>query len=43
MVVFCGGGAKIPGLKEGIEKISNRKIQVLENPQFAVAFGAAIS
>ncbi len=42
-VVFCGGGAKIPGFKESIEKISNRKIHVLENPQFVIAFGAAIS
>lgn len=42
-IVFCGGGANIPGLKESIEKIINRKIRVLENPQFVVAFGAAIS
>ncbi|MCM8758848.1 MAG: acyl-CoA dehydratase activase [Candidatus Omnitrophica bacterium] len=42
-VVFCGGGANIPGLKESIEKISGRQIHILENPQFVVAFGAAIS
>lgn len=42
-VVFCGGGANIPGLKNCIEKISGREIQILENPQFVVAFGAAIS
>lgn len=42
-VIFCGGGAIIPGLKESIEKISNRQIQIPENPQFVVAFGAALS
>ncbi|MCX7705504.1 MAG: acyl-CoA dehydratase activase [bacterium] len=42
-IVFCGGGAIIPGLKECIEKVSQRNIQILPNPQFVVAFGAALS
>lgn len=41
-VVFCGGGANVPGLKESIEKISKRKIMQIENPQFVVAFGATL-
>ena len=43
LVVFCGGGAKIPALKKSIEEVLEREIIVLPEPQFVVAFGAAIS
>jgi len=42
-VVFCGGGANIPALKNSIEKISNRKLEIPEHPQFLVAFGSALT
>lgn len=42
-LMFCGGGAKSEALKIGLEKITNTSIQRLDNPQFAVAYGAAIS
>ena len=40
--VFCGGGAKSEALKQSIETLSGRKITVLPEPQFVVAFGAAL-
>ena len=43
LILFCGGGANIPALKIYIEKIIEREIIVLPNPQFVVAFGAALS
>jgi activator of 2-hydroxyglutaryl-CoA dehydratase len=42
-ILFCGGGAKSPALKAAIEKKSCRRLLVLENAQFVVAYGAAIS
>lgn len=42
-IVFCGGGAKIPALKSFLEKILEKEIIILPEPQFVVAFGAAIS
>ncbi|MCS7181349.1 MAG: acyl-CoA dehydratase activase, partial [bacterium] len=42
-IVFCGGGAKIPALKLSLEKILEKEIIVLPEPQFVVAFGAALS
>ncbi len=40
---FCGGGAKSGALKGAIEKAVERKITVLPEPQFTVAFGAALT
>ena len=42
LILFCGGGAKSGALKMSIENTMGRKIQVLDNPQFVVAYGAAI-
>ena len=42
-IVFCGGGAKSQALKTAVENTINTKILVLADPQFVVAFGAAIS
>ncbi|HOK56122.1 MAG TPA: acyl-CoA dehydratase activase [bacterium] len=43
LIVFCGGGAKITALKYSIEKVIEKEIIVLPEPQFVVAFGAAIT
>lgn len=42
-IFFCGGGAKSPALKDALIKIIGREIIVPENPQFIVAYGAALS
>lgn len=42
-ILFCGGGAKIPALKHYLEKILERDVIVLPEPQFVVAYGAAIT
>ncbi|MCM8820807.1 MAG: acyl-CoA dehydratase activase [Candidatus Omnitrophica bacterium] len=42
-IFFCGGGAKIPALKSYLEKTISRDIIVLPEPQFVVAYGAAIT
>jgi len=42
LTLLCGGGAKSSALKMSIENTMERKIQVLDNPQFVVAYGAAI-
>lgn len=41
-IYFCGGGAKNEALKRSIEKNLGMEISVLPNPQFVVAYGAAI-
>jgi len=41
-VFFCGGPAEIPGMKMAIEKISGRNIKIFDNPEFVVAYGAAL-
>lgn len=41
-IFFCGGGAKIPALKYSLEKILEREIILLPEPQFVVAYGAAM-
>jgi predicted CoA-substrate-specific enzyme activase len=41
-IVFCGGGAKSQALKYFLEESIGSKVFVLDNPQFVVAFGAAI-
>lgn len=43
LTLFCGGGAKSPALKQAIEKAIEREITVLPEPQFVVAYGAAIT
>jgi predicted CoA-substrate-specific enzyme activase len=43
LILFCGGGAIIPALKIYIEKVIEKELVVLPNPQFVVAFGAALS
>ncbi|MCM8777054.1 MAG: acyl-CoA dehydratase activase [Candidatus Omnitrophica bacterium] len=42
-ILFCGGGARIPALKYYLEKTMARDIIVLPEPQFVVAYGAAIT
>lgn len=41
-IVFTGGVALIPGMKNALSKILNHSISVAENPQMTGAFGAAI-
>ena len=41
-VVFTGGVALIPGMKNALSKVLNHSICVAENPQMTGAFGAAI-
>ncbi|MCX8083246.1 MAG: acyl-CoA dehydratase activase [bacterium] len=42
-LLFCGGGARIPALKHYLEKILERDVIVLPEPQFVVAYGAALT
>ena len=42
-LLFCGGAARSKALKIFLERTSGRTISVLDNPQFVVAFGAALS
>lgn len=42
-LLFCGGAARSKALKIFLEKTSGRTISILDNPQFVVAFGAALS
>ena len=42
-LLFCGGAAQSKALKIFLERTSGRTISVLDNPQFVVAFGAALS
>ncbi|HNQ34660.1 MAG TPA: acyl-CoA dehydratase activase, partial [bacterium] len=41
-VFFCGGGARSPALRLALERLAGRPVQVLDPPQFVVAFGAAM-
>jgi predicted CoA-substrate-specific enzyme activase len=41
-IVFTGGVALIPGMKNALSKALNHSIRVAENPQMTGAFGAAI-
>ena len=41
-IVFTGGVALIPGMKNALSKVLNHSIRVAENPQMTGAFGAAI-
>jgi len=41
-IIFCGGGAKSQALIESLENTTGKKIIVLNDPQFVVAFGSAI-
>lgn len=42
-VVFCGGGARSPALKQAIERLTGRNLLIPDQPQFVVAYGAALS
>jgi (R)-2-hydroxyacyl-CoA dehydratese activating ATPase len=41
-VVFTGGTALIPGMKNALSKVLNHSISVAENPQMTGAYGAAL-
>jgi len=41
--VFCGGGARLPFLKRTLEETAGFPCVVLPEPQFVVAYGAALS
>lgn len=41
-IFFCGGGAKNIGLKEALENELGMKVFVPKEPQFTIAFGAAL-
>jgi len=41
-LVFTGGVALIPGMKNALSRVLNHSIRVAENPQMTGAFGAAI-
>ncbi|HOL22201.1 MAG TPA: acyl-CoA dehydratase activase [bacterium] len=43
IIFFCGGGAKNPALKHSLERILERDVVVLPEPQFVVAYGAAMT
>ncbi|MBI4763208.1 MAG: rod shape-determining protein [Deltaproteobacteria bacterium] len=41
-IVFTGGAALIPGMKNALSKVLNHSIEVAENPQLTGAYGAAV-